>query len=147
MAATDRGAAAAPFRLLRLEEPARNRTDRGDSAGEQPWHVRYLLQAPDDPSLLVPAEQAWQRGAAAARLLPAAASASASTCSRRSARPPRSARGSRRACTAPHPRATTSTPRGAHDFLTQTARRLLEQAGFGVLLPAWWTRRRHQASA
>jgi SNF2 family DNA or RNA helicase len=29
---------------------------------------------------------------------------------------------------------------GAHTFLTETAW-LLEQAGFGVLLPAWWTRR------
>src|SRR5262249_47208940 len=29
---------------------------------------------------------------------------------------------------------------GAHRFLTETAW-LLEQAGFGVLLPAWWTRK------
>ena len=29
---------------------------------------------------------------------------------------------------------------GAHEFLTETAW-LLEQAGFGVLLPAWWTRK------
>src|SRR5581483_11426365 len=29
---------------------------------------------------------------------------------------------------------------GAHEFLTEKAW-LLEQAGFGVLLPAWWTRK------
>ena len=31
--------------------------------------------------------------------------------------------------------------RGAHEFLTQGAS-ALEQAGFGVLLPSWWTRGR-----
>jgi hypothetical protein len=29
---------------------------------------------------------------------------------------------------------------GAHDFLTETAW-MLEQAGYGVMLPAWWTRK------
>src|SRR4030042_4137074 len=29
---------------------------------------------------------------------------------------------------------------GAHEFLTEIAM-ALEQAGFGVLLPAWWTRK------
>ena len=41
---------------------------------------------------------------------------------------------------APRRPASSSTPPGAHRFLTETAW-LLEQAGFGVLLPAWWTRK------
>ncbi|MBX7104584.1 MAG: hypothetical protein K1X57_10920 [Gemmataceae bacterium] len=44
---------AAPFRLwFRLEEPADQ--DRG-----QKWHVRYPLQARDDPSLHLPAADVW----------------------------------------------------------------------------------------
>ena len=44
--------AASQFRLcFRLEEP-------GDD-DSQAWQVRYLLQAVDDPSLLIPAGDAW----------------------------------------------------------------------------------------
>ena len=64
----------------------------------------------------------------------------ASTCSRPWARRRRSARRIEASLKRPRPRATTSTPPGAHEFLPEKAW-LLEQAGFGVLLPAWWTRK------
>ena len=58
-AATD-----APFRLcFRLEEPAPQ-----EDGQRRPWSVRYLLQSRRDPSLLIPAEKAWQ-GRTAERLL------------------------------------------------------------------------------
>ncbi len=124
-------AASAPLRLtLRLEEPE-------DEDG--PWRLRYLLQSRADPSLLLPAEQVWTRARLVARLVrdpgfsarehlllslgQAAALFPAMETSLR----------------APAPAGLGLDTRGAHDFLTRGAP-ALEQAGFGVLLPAWWTR-------
>ncbi|HZY59532.1 MAG TPA: hypothetical protein VFE56_07210, partial [Candidatus Binataceae bacterium] len=59
--------AASPFRLcFRLEEPEAIVTDSSDDVlynsatadGDRPWHLRYLLQAHHDPSLLVLASKA-----------------------------------------------------------------------------------------
>jgi hypothetical protein len=120
-------ASTAPFRLcFRLEEPA-----EGDA---RPWSVRYLLQGRRDPSLLVPAEKAW-RGATAARLfgstdvhehLLSSLGQAAALC------PPVEASLRQR-----EPAGYATDTRGAHAFLTESAG-ALEQAGFGVLLPAWW---------
>ena len=102
---------------LRLEEPD---VDGG------PWHVRYLLQAHGDPSLLVDIDTAWQNArlrrafldaiGKAARLLPEI------DATLREARPAGFA----------------LDDAGAHAFLTGDAA-LLEGEGVGVLLPAWWT--------
>ncbi len=132
-------ASAAPFRLcFRLEEPPAE--DQPSANGNQPWYVRYLLQAVDDPSLLVPAGEAWDaRGRRAAIL-------------QRGGFEPReyllSGLGQAAAISpriedslktvAPEGYELDAT--GAHEFLTEKAW-LLEQAGFGVLLPAWWTRK------
>jgi hypothetical protein len=123
--------AAAPYRLcFRLEEP-RN----GDSAA---WNVRYLLQAQDDPSLLVPAAQAWSPRGATAKVL------------RRGGAPPRefllTALGQaaglcpevETSLRAAEPAGFTTDTPGAYRFLTESAG-ALRQAGFGVLLPGWWT--------
>ena len=126
-------AASSVFRLcFRLEEP------EDDDGGD--WRVRYLLQPMDDPSLLVPAEVAWTaRGSKAAAL-------------RRGDSNPKEyllfALGQASGI-CPHIEASLKTAapagyrldgRGGYEFLTQRAW-ALEQAGFGVLLPAWWTRR------
>ena len=130
-----------PFRLcFRLEEPDNDEADGGETGpGSAPWQVRYLLQAVDDPSLLIPTADAWnakgrtasvlQRGRFDAReYLLFSLGQSARLC--------------------PHIELSlkTSTPagyqldtHGAFDFLTEKAM-LLEQAGFGVMLPAWWSR-------
>jgi SNF2 family DNA or RNA helicase len=125
-------AAAAPFRLcFRLEEPE---DDRGD------WYVRYLLQATDDPSLLVPVADAWDpRGRQAAVLrrgafrpreyLLATLGQAAAICPRIES-----------SLKVAEPGGYTLDAAGAHEFLTQKSW-LLEQAGFGVLLPAWWSRK------
>ncbi|MBK6433337.1 hypothetical protein [Candidatus Amarolinea dominans] len=39
------------------------------SPDERSWVVHYLLQATDDPSLLVPAEQVWQEASSTLTLL------------------------------------------------------------------------------
>jgi SNF2 family DNA or RNA helicase len=142
-------ASAAPFRLcFRLEEPPAENGEADDvparsqgSAAVAPnWHVRYLLQAADDPSLLVPAEEAWTAGGHKAALLQrggfnpreyllvalgqaAGISPEIETSLKTAA-----------------PGGYTLDATGAHTFLIDRAW-LLEQAGFGVLLPAWWTRK------
>src|SRR5262245_58685630 len=69
-------ASAAPFRLcFRLEEPEGEKEGRREGRTERSrtvsrsldlsiapssWYVRYLLQAVDDPSLLLPVADAWK---------------------------------------------------------------------------------------
>ena len=131
-----------PFRLcFRLEEPGDAAEAGGaDELSDDAWFVRYLLQPHDDPSLLVPVEEAWKaKGrnlAALGRsgsnvqefLLSSLGQASdmcpAVTASLESSRPA--------GCTLD--------AAGAHAFLTREAA-ALEQAGYGVMLPAWWTRK------
>ena len=122
----------AAFRVaFRLEAPALQ---------EQPWQLHYLIQAKDDPSLLIPANEVWKktRGALthlghrfeqpqenllaglgyAARLFPLI------TDSLKSKRPTQLA----------------VDTGGAYTFLRETAP-ILEGAGFGILVPPWWNKK------
>jgi len=131
---------AAPFRLcFRLEEPPDNDEDDAGIAAPSDWYVRYLLQGRDDPSLLLPVTDAWMpKGRIAAvfrkssfasrEYLLTALGQAASLCAEVEASLKSAAPGGYR-----------TDARGAHAFLTETAW-LLEQAGFGVLLPSWWMR-------
>ena len=106
--------------------------------------IRYLLQGTHDPSLMLPASDAWNlkrgavpwlvKGAGSVRELLLASLGQAGGI---------------------YPRIEESlkeqTPEGcrldatqAHEFLRERAT-ALEQSGFGVFLPAWWTRRGAQA--
>src|SRR5262249_18997520 len=62
---------ATPFRLcFRLEEPEGDRNGSGNGPdGNGTWYVRYLLQAADDPSLLIQAQDAWNPRGSKATLL------------------------------------------------------------------------------
>jgi len=120
-----------PFRLcFRLEEPSRR--DR--------WKVRFLIHPRKDPSLLVELGDAWKsRGRAVKALsrfggnhrtyLLAALGRAASIC-------PRVAESLKRE----RPDGYDIDTEAAFEFLTDRAP-LLEQAGFGVLLPSWWAGR------
>jgi hypothetical protein len=124
-------AAASPVRLcLRLEEPA-------PEAPDDEWYLRYLLQAVDDPSLLAPAALALAPGAPEAALLHregvdlreyvlTALGQAAGICPDVAA-----------SLRATQPEGCPLDAAGAYQFLTHTAP-VLEQAGFGVMLPAWW---------
>lgn len=117
------------FRItFRLEPP---------TEADQPWHLAYLLRATDDPSLLVSVRDIWrERGTLftyldrrfahpqerlltglgyAARLFPPL---DASLCQ-------------------PAPDHASLSSAEAFTFLKETAP-LLEQSGFGVLVPGWW---------
>ncbi len=139
---------AAPFRLFfRLEEPEQvigvekitgAQASRGRDA--QDWYVRYLLQALDDPSLIIPVADAWNARGRVAKVLA------------RGATKPREyllAALGQAASLDPQIELSlkAAAPGGyeldvveAHGFLTEKAG-LLEQSGFGVMLPAWWTRK------
>ena len=129
-------AASAPMRLcFRLEEP---RAETGKAAGR--WRVNYLLQAMDDLSLLVPAGSAWKAKGKEAAIL-----------ARDGFRPREYLLAALGQAAKLSPRIETSLKSeapsgyeldtaGAHEFLSQQAGPL-EQAGFGVFLPSWWTRK------
>ena len=120
------------FRVcLRLEVP---------DTPEEAWPLEFLLQASDDPSLLVPARTVWKtRGKTITylnrrfeepqeRLLTALGYASRIF-------PPLERSLRKRRPTAAH----LSTDE-AYTFLRQAAP-LLEQSGFGLLVPPWWNKR------
>jgi SNF2 family DNA or RNA helicase len=132
----------APFRLcFRLEEQEEHSDEATeDKDGQGAWHVHYLLQDVGDPSLLIPAQQAWSaegrealplaRGGFNVReyLLLSLGQASG-ICPRIEASLQNAA-----------PEGYELDVTGAHEFLTEKAA-VLEQTGFGVMLPAWWTRK------
>jgi len=122
----------AAFRVaFRLEAPALQ---------EQPWQLHYLIQAKDDPSLLIPANEVWKKTKGVlihlghrfeqpqekllaglgytARLFPPI------TESLKSKRPTELA----------------VDTGGAYTFLRETAP-ILEGAGFGILVPPWWNKK------
>ena len=132
-----------PLRLcFRLEEPDLIGEDDDARAGgtDYTWYVRYLLQPYDDPSLLIPVEDVWNGrsggiesfgdGVAGVRefLLSALGQASG-ICAGAAAGLIEAKMDGFRLDT-----------HEAHGFLIEDSF-ALEQAGYGVLLPAWWTRR------
>ena len=116
--------AGSPFRLcFRIEEPEEEEQDV--------WNVRYLVQSDEDPSLLIPIEMAWgdvKRPNLRGHLLFALGQA-AEIC-------PGIAAGLSRDGPTGH----TTDAAGAYHFLTREAE-ALRRAGYGVMLPAWWTGR------
>ncbi|HEY7833073.1 MAG TPA: SNF2-related protein [Ktedonobacterales bacterium] len=108
-----------------------------DSSGH--WGLQFLLQARDDLSLLVPLEEVWREGGSTARFL-----------DRRFDHPHEqvlASLGQAARLFAPidaslheaHPLGCLLTGAEAYLFLRE-ALPLLEEAGFGVLVPGWWKR-------
>jgi SNF2 family DNA or RNA helicase len=122
----------AAFRIaFRLEAPALQ---------QQPWQLHYMIQAKDDPSLLIPANEVWKKTKGALthlghrfeqpqeRLLAGLGYAARLF-------PPvmESLKGKR-------PTELAVDTSGAYTFLRETAP-LLEGAGFGILVPPWWNKK------
>ena len=143
-----------PFRLcFRLEEPPEAAQGNGESVrkrsvisdlevsiGRSDWYVRYLLQSVDDPSLLIDVSDAWNaKGRAAAALKRGKFNSREfllSALGQAAGLSPEIEQSLKN--TAPGGYGLGSSE--AYQFLTEKAW-LLDQAGFGVLLPAWWTRK------
>jgi SNF2 family DNA or RNA helicase len=134
-----------PFRIcFRLEPPEVPDTtpEKSDTvtapAGD--WTLRFFLQARDDPSLLVPAEMVWRERGSTLRYL-----------DRRFENPQEKLLEGLGLASRLFPPLETSLRQARPDaceldidqtytFLRETAP-LLEQSGFGVLVPQWWKRR------
>ncbi|HMB91091.1 MAG TPA: DEAD/DEAH box helicase, partial [Rhodothermales bacterium] len=131
-----------PFRLcFRLEEPdLAEASESSIDTDPGPWYVRYLLQATGDPSLLVEVADAWAPGKQTAALFAqrrfnAHLYLLAALGQATSLYPALEA-----SLKTPQPGGCKLDATSAYTFLTETAW-LLQQAGFGVLLPSWWTRK------
>ncbi len=123
------------FRVaFRLEAPIQ----QAESA-PQDWHLHFMLQARDDPSLLVPAEQVWQTKGNVLNAL-----------NRRFEQPQeKMLLGLGYAARLFPPIRNglkTATPNGLNlsatesfNFMRESAL-LLESSGFGVLVPPWWNK-------
>jgi hypothetical protein len=114
---------------------------RSGDGGQGLWRVELLLQATDDPSLVVDAEEVWRSGAAlrrAARTLEMPHEVLLAELGRARLCYPELSLALREAA----PTALEVDLAGAYRFLTEAAP-ALEVSGFGVLLPAWW---RHPSS-
>ena len=129
------------FRLSTPDEPTAPGTDanRGEPA-PGPWRVEILLQAKDDPSVIIPAEEVWRSNGDGLRVL-----------GRRIEDPQERLLGGlghalrlwpelEPALHGPAPTGVELDADAAFRFL-RDAVPALEQAGFGVLSPAWWSRR------
>ncbi len=141
--------AAAPFRLcFHLQEPTaandepenNEKQDSEDQTDDQTWNVSYLLQAKHDPSLLLPVAEIWQPSTqikklfagfsvSAPELLLSSLGQAASLCPQ-----------VEESLKGPTPNGFTMDTEQAFHFL-QTTAPLLSQAGFGVMLPNWWSGR------
>lgn len=125
------------FRLcFRLSPPGES---DGETTPDKPWLLDYLLQATDDPSLLVPIQDVWQHRGRTARFL-----------TRRFDQPQERVlaglgRASRvfppieASLRTPRPRACALSTREAADLVRDKAL-LLKASGFGVLVPGLDTR-------
>ena len=108
-----------------------------DAPGDPGWRLEFLLQSVADPSLLIGAEQTWADDGTLSRWLPRPQELLLAELGRASRVYPELADGLRQ----PRPCALDLDADGAYRFLS-TAAPALDEAGFGVLLPSWWDRRR-----
>lgn len=130
-----------PIRLcFRLSEPLGPSDDNPEGRpSDDDWRLDFLAQAVEQPSLLIPAAELWDGGPAFAALSRQLADPEAhflAELDRAALRRPEL----RPALTSARPAGLRLDRAGALDFLRHAAPALAE-AGFGVLLPAWWQRR------
>ncbi len=118
---------------FRLRSP--DQADPGSADDEATWRVEFLLQAVDEPSVLVPAAQVWrERDGVLTRWVAQPQEVLLAGLGRASRTLPELDA----ALLAAHPVELATDAEGAYRFLDRAA--ALDQAGFGVLLPSGWRR-------
>jgi SNF2 family DNA or RNA helicase/intein/homing endonuclease len=121
-----------PFRTcFRLDPPA----DGGEDASA--WHVSFHLQAKDDRSLLVPAEKVWKERSSALTFLKRKFENPQERLLADLGRASRLFPAIDESLKTARPRGLQLNTEQAYKFLRESAP-LLEQTGFGVLVPPWW---------
>ena len=140
-----------PFRVcFRLEPPALPEPE-AEGAGDRAailtptdgWTVRFFLQANDDPSLLVPTSLVWREQSATLRYLDRRFDNPQEKLLEGLARAARLFPPLETSLRNPRPETCPLSTEEAYTFLREAAP-LLEQSGFGVLMPAWWRKRRRR---
>ncbi len=126
---------------FRLAESSAGPDDRQPGAepddDDSRWQLDFLLQSVADPSLLVPAAQVWADDGSLARWLASPQELLLGELGRACRVYPALASGLRQA----QPVALDLSADGTYHFLSEAAP-VLDEAGFGVLLPSWWDQRR-----
>jgi SNF2 family DNA or RNA helicase len=133
------GPARATFRLAETSAgpDSTGLDDGGPGTGGSRWRLEFLLQSMTDPSLLVPASQAWADDGSLNRWLSRPQELLLAELGRACRIYPELAAGLHQ----PQPCALDLDADGAYHFLSVAAP-ALDEGGFGVLLPSWWDRRR-----
>ncbi|WFB37642.1 DEAD/DEAH box helicase [Kiritimatiellota bacterium B12222] len=131
-----------PFRLcLQLEEPPRLKD--GEDSSKAAWKVNFFLQSYNDPELLIPSDHVWKPTAAEASVLNTeyfdAKEFLLSSLGMASTICPRIEESLHQDAPTGYKLDTD----GAYEFLTDRVL-ALEQAGFGVITPGWWTHKGSQ---
>ena len=129
------GASNLPFRTcFRLEAPAQ------DDEGNLDWHVSFLLQANDDRSLLVPAEYVWRERSSTLTFLKRQFENPQERLLADLGKASRLFPAIEEGLKTARPESLKLTTQQAYSFLRESVP-LLEQSGFGVLVPPWWQKR------
>jgi superfamily II DNA or RNA helicase len=131
-----RSAAEAAFRLcFRLEPPEVDPESRQVTSPD--WGLRYMLQANDDPSLLVPAEKVWSARGGTLRYLNRKFEGTQEQLLAGLGLAARIFPPIMDSLRTAHPQSCKLTVGEAYAFLREVGP-LLEGSGFGVLVPPWW---------
>ena len=122
---------------FRLESPQQQPKQR--SKASDGWMLHFLLQARDDPSLLVPAELAWQTGGSLLHALGRTFSNPQEMLLAGLGYAARICEPLRRSLQTGKPTTALLTTEEAFAFM-RSAGPILEESGFGVLVPPWWNK-------
>ncbi|WP_028937279.1 DEAD/DEAH box helicase [Pseudonocardia spinosispora] len=131
--AEEAGPARATFRLAETK-PLDDPWDPDPTMPDTAWRLEFLLRSTQDPSLLVPAEQVWASPDGLSRWIDRPQEVLLAELAGASAVYPELTEALRGAA----PSALELDVEGAYRFLSEAAARL-DQTGFGVMLPAWWS--------
>ncbi len=135
-----------PFRIcFRLEPPALPEetaalAEAGLVSAANQWTLRFLLQARDDPSLLIPATMVWRERGSTLRYLDRRFENPQEKLLLGLGQAARFFAPLQNSLRAARPEFSLLDTEEAYTFLRETAP-LLEQSGFGVLVPQWWKKR------
>ena len=131
---TQGGAVRACFRVV---EPESGGEAAGQDMPDAEWRVEFALQSTEEPSLVVDAKQVW-RAKGSLRALARHVADPQETLLAELGRAVRLYPDIEPALRTAKPSFVSLDTEGAHEFLAEAAPILLA-AGFGVLLPGWWT--------
>lgn len=118
-------------------DEAEERDDGVVSITRGPWRIDFLLQAADDPSLLVEAEVVWQSTGNTLKVLERNLEHPQESLLEELGRALRLFPAIEDALHEPKPTRLELSAGEAYEFLSEYAP-VLEQSGFGIIVPAWW---------